>query len=214
MDSSLQEQLCENSDLAALKQIDDTVNSSKCEQNDNVFHNMNEQEDANIVRSTLDQEETLGCDEEEHQDNNVYFDSKTELECSDVCSFKQQNDYSSSQSPEQPENSIESIVLDERDNCEQLDNYFESTMCENISNSTVITSESAPINFPFSCDRQNPDLSFYLKSSCDEITKNINVNADKNCSKTDKELFKNFQRNTNDTNVCYDAIPSIEKNPT
>lgn len=213
MDSSLQEQLCENSDHEALKEINDTANSSKHEQNDNVFHNMNEQEDANIACSTLDKEEILGSDEEEHQDNNVYFDSKTELECSDVCSFQQQNDYLCSESAKQPENSVDSIALDEQDNCEQLDNYFESTICENISNSTVITSESAPLNFPFSCDRQNPDLSFYLKSSCDEITKNINVNADKNCSKTDKELFKVFQHNT-DTNGCYEAIPSNEKNTT
>lgn len=213
MDSSLQEQLCVNSDREALKEINDTANSSKHKQNENVFNNMNEQEDANIACSTLDREEILDCGEEEHQDNNVYFDSKTELDCSDVCSFQQQNDYLRSESPEQPENSVDSIALDERDNCEQLDNYFESTMCENISNSTVITGESAPLNFPFSCDRQNPDLSFYLKSSCDEITKNINVNADKNCSKTDKELFKNFQHNT-DTNVCYEAIPSNEKNTT
>ena len=210
MDSNLQEQIFENSDHQALKEID-TANSSKDEQNDNIFYNMDEQEDPNVTCSILQAKEILVCDEDEYQDNSTYFDSKSELESSNVCSFQQQSDYLCPESPEQSEDSVISVALDERDNCEQLDNDFENTICENLSNSIVITSESSSLKFPFPCDKQNQDLSFYLKSSCDELTKNINVNADENCSKADKELFKVFQHNS-DTNGFYETIPSNEQN--
>ncbi len=77
-------------------------------------------------------------------------------------------------------------------------------IADNDSDSSVITSESTAVNFSFPSQTENPDLHFYLKNSCDALTKNLNVNADKNCSKTTKELFKVLQQNS-DLNSSFET---------
>ncbi|XP_035231946.1 uncharacterized protein LOC118203769 isoform X2 [Stegodyphus dumicola] len=54
-------------------------------------------------------------------------------------------------------------------------------------------------------DSQKSAINFYLKNSCCDDSKNINVNSDINDSKTEKELFKMLQRtaeNENENFTC------------
>lgn len=116
---------------------------------------------------------------------------------------------------ENPESEMSPETVPQDDNrgpavLEQLDNYTENIVCENDLNSPVITTNEC-VNFSFPYDEKSPDINFYLKNSCDALTKNINVNADIDCSKTEKELFKVFQKSS-DTNSSFENISTSEEN--
>lgn len=181
-------QLPDDAFLSNVCEQDKVTASGICEQQyDNMNSSMHEQENENIdpVISGQPGDSTNSCISVLQNDNGFVAEEKQESDQSSPC--------------EQDDSSVRSPY-------EQLDNCSPN-VCEDVSNS-VITAKSTLNFFP---DKEKPDLDFYMKSSCDAISKNLNVNAGNTCSKTDKELFKVFQKNS-DSDGCYKTISTGEDN--